>query len=97
MTIARVLEEFMDFPQFLRHKLPVDVVFQKLKSIEIRIERDRENRRKVQNFHFFIFFGTFSSILKKSQCYHVFQICDFHGFWGPDDGNLEKSMTGFHF
>ena len=60
------------FFKFLRHKLPVDVVFQKLKSIEIRIERDRENRRKVQNFHFFDFFRTFSIILKKTHCYRVF-------------------------
>ena len=60
------------FFKFLRHKLPVDVVSQKLKSIEIRIERDRENRQKVQNFNFFYFFGTFPIILKKTHCYHEF-------------------------
>ena len=72
MKTASAFGRIHGFFQFLRHKLPVDVVFQKLKSIEIRIERDRENRRKVQNFHFFDFFGTFLIILKKPQCYRVF-------------------------
>ena len=72
MKTASVFGRIHGFFKFLRHKLPVDVVSQKLKFIEIRIERDRENRRKVQNFHFWTFFGTFSIILKKSQCYRVF-------------------------
>ena len=72
MKTASAFGRIHGFFQFLRHKLLADVVSQKLKSIEIRIERDRENRRKVQNFHFFDFFGTFLIILKKSQCYRVF-------------------------
>ena len=62
MKTASAFGRIHGFFQFLRHKLPVDVVFQKRKSIEIRIERETAKiDEKSKIFTFLVFLELFQS------------------------------------